>query len=130
MARVLIVDDEPDYRSRLQYFLTGAGHAVAAVANGPQARQSAEAQPPDVLVVDWMLGASESGLTVARQLCATVPELQVILITGFVALASESSFGALDVFRTLTKPFSSQELIDAVHDACAQHDARNGTVGS
>jgi DNA-binding NarL/FixJ family response regulator len=66
--RCLVVDDNPSFLEAAQALLERQGASVVGVAsNGTEALQQAEAQRPDVMLVDISLG-EESGFDVARQL--------------------------------------------------------------
>lgn len=54
-ATVLVVDDEPDLVELLQYALETAGFRVLTAANGIEGLATAEAEKPDLLVVDIMM---------------------------------------------------------------------------
>ena len=66
---VLIVEDEEDIRELLSYTLLREGYQVAAVASGEEALAVAEANMPDLVILDLMLPGLD-GLTVCRKLRA------------------------------------------------------------
>lgn len=112
MKRILVVEDEPAIREMLDYSLTKAGFRVEEVADAEQALLAIAANPPDLVLLDWMLPGM-SGVDLARRLrreeiTGTLP---VIMIT---ARGDENDrvrgleTGADDY---VTKPFSSRELI-------------------
>ena len=55
MTRVLIVDDEPESRTRLRALLQAHGHAVIEASNGLDALELARQQPPDLVVSDILM---------------------------------------------------------------------------
>ena len=55
MTRVLIVDDEPESRTRLRTLLQAHGHAVIEASNGLDALELARQQPPDLVVSDILM---------------------------------------------------------------------------
>ena len=129
MAKVLVVDDEPGYRASLNFFLTRGGHEVLAVANAAQALERASQFEPQVLVADWLLGTPSNGAELARQLRASLPRLQVILITGLDANVVGQKLEGVSIFRVLEKPFEPSVLEQAVIDAAAAHDTGAGPIG-
>ena len=64
--RVLIVDDNHSFLEAARMLLEREGLTVTAVASTAEALRSAEASPPDVILVDIFLG-KESGLDLARR---------------------------------------------------------------
>ncbi|MEL6689759.1 MAG: response regulator, partial [Pseudomonadota bacterium] len=64
---VLVVEDEPAQRAVLTYNLESEGFRVVEAENGEEALLLVSEEPPDVIVLDWML-PSVSGIEVCRQL--------------------------------------------------------------
>src|ERR1039458_519458 len=82
MARVLLLDDHPDWRNRLSAVLRRAGHSVVAVGSRDEAIQRLAAAPSiDVAVVDMFIGV---GLAASDEICREARELSipVIAISG------------------------------------------------
>jgi two-component system OmpR family response regulator len=67
--RVLVVDDDPDTVETQVAILATAGFYVAAAAGGRKAIAAAEADPPDVALVDLAMPGVD-GFEVARRLRA------------------------------------------------------------
>lgn len=82
--RVLIVDDHPIVRVGLKAVLEQESDLsiTGAVANGTDARQSCESDPPNILLLDIRLG-NESGITLCRDLRQRWPNLKVIFLTSY-----------------------------------------------
>ena len=112
MATILIVEDERDLSALLRRHLEDEGHQVEQAFDGQQALAAARAQPPDLVVLDWMLPRMD-GLEVCRRLRAE----SVVPILMLTARAEEMDrvvgleVGADDY---LTKPFSVRELLARV----------------
>ena len=66
MARILIVDDEPQVRDSLGHLLQGMGHECAFAASATQARAALEAIRYELMLCDINM-PGESGLELARQ---------------------------------------------------------------
>ena len=121
MATVLVVDDERSYRHYLSARLAREGHDVLVAAGADEGITMAASTPPQVLVVDWLLGQEASGLQIAAELQRRDPTLRTILITGFSAQALARA-DDVAVFRCLEKPFEIDDLVRAVCDALADLD--------
>ncbi len=80
--RLLVVDDDPEFRQTLRVLLTQREEAVilGEAGSGEKALRFADALRPDVVLMDlampWM-----NGLEVTRRLKARWPRLAVIIIT-------------------------------------------------
>ena len=108
MARILVVDDEPNIREVVGLYLRRDGHAVVEAADGEEALELYGRTSPDLVVLDLML-PKLSGLEVCRRLGA---ERRVPLIMLTARGEEEDrivglSLGADDY---VTKPFSPREL--------------------
>lgn len=120
MARVLIVDDEPDYREFLQIMLSREGHSVATARGAAEALAVNEDFQPDIVIVDWMLRNRLHGLDVVALLRRSGSVFKPILITGYPSAELRNRIAESDVFEFLEKPFSANELRDAVRRACSR----------
>ena len=82
MTRVLIVDDQPAFRTQLRRLLARAGlNVVGEAGDIPQASAQALSLRPDLAIVDVMLPGI-NGVDGTLRLKAAVPELRVILISA------------------------------------------------
>ena len=113
--RILVVEDDSDLALLLAYNLEAEGYAVESVVRGDEAELRLVEDPPDLVILDWML-PGVSGLEICRRLRAreNTRRLPVILVT---ALGEEAqrvrglSIGADDY---VVKPFSVPELMARV----------------
>ena len=115
---VLVVEDEEDIRKLVSYTLAKEGYLIADVASGEEALSRAEAQPPDLVLLDLMLPGVD-GLTVCRRLRSS-PQTAGVAIVMLTAKGEEADVvaglnaGANDY---ITKPFSRNVLIARVRAA-------------
>jgi DNA-binding response OmpR family regulator len=113
--RVLLAEDEPHIIESLTFLLERAGHAVSARTDGETALAAALEDPPDVMILDVMLGGID-GFEVLRQLRgdARGAALPVIMLTakGQREDREQALKAGANIF--ITKPFSNAEVIDAV----------------
>jgi two-component system phosphate regulon response regulator PhoB len=109
---VLIVDDEKDLRTLLDFNLRRAGYRTAQAASAREGLQRAGSQRPDLILLDLNL-PDFSGTDVCRQLKAD-PATQAIPVVMLTARTAESDriagfeLGADDY---VAKPFSVRELL-------------------
>jgi CheY-like chemotaxis protein len=117
MARVLVVDDNVDILQILETALRRIGHDVRAAANREQADTVASDFCPDVLLVDWKLGAQGNGIELTQMLRVRLPELPAILITGYPSETLRRNAAAANIWPVLAKPLEWAELRGAIEEA-------------
>lgn len=104
MARILIVDDEPDIRFLIRHILELDGHQVAEAPNGAVAMQRILERAPDLVVTDVMMPVMNGAELIARlRADPATASIPILAVTGNPANSAEA-----DV--TLAKPFSPKEL--------------------
>lgn len=83
MAKILVVDDEPDLRFLLRRLFEGNGHQVAEAGNGHEALEAVRESPPDVVVTDLMMPVMD-GTELIRRLRAdpATSEIPIAVVTG------------------------------------------------
>ena len=111
--RVLVVDDDADTRDMCAEMLRGMGYETVCADSGQIAEAALRSSAVDVVVADLRM-PEVGGLDVLRTAKEADPDTVVILITAFptVDTAVEAmKFGAAEY---LVKPFSPQQLVDAV----------------
>lgn len=117
MSRVLIVDDEPDYRGQVETILSWDEHETKTAASGREAIDVGARYRPDVLIADWMLRNHVHGLHVSETLRMVRPELRTILITGFASDDLRAEAAAKGVLDFIEKPFDADRIRTAVRAA-------------
>jgi DNA-binding response OmpR family regulator len=117
MARILIVEDNAEIRTLVSSILVEEGHKVGVAQNGQQALDMMMDDAPDVLVLDIMMPQMD-GYSVLKEFKSSgIKEQMKILI--LTAKTSESDWVRgykLGADSYLTKPFDTDELINAIED--------------
>ena len=80
MMKILVVDDEPDYRYLVTVGLGLLGHQVGEAVDGVTACEVAAELLPDVILVDYVL-VGENGLSLLPKLRGASPQSAVVLHT-------------------------------------------------
>ncbi|NUP99825.1 MAG: response regulator [Armatimonadetes bacterium] len=114
--KVLVADDEILVRYALKVILAEAGHQVTEAANGLQALQVLQDDPPDVLILDLSMPVM-SGYEVLRWLEEHSPAraLSIIVVSGFVAEADAFDRHPL-VTAVHQKPLIIDQLLDSLRE--------------
>ena len=86
MARILVVDDDPDILETLQYALEKQGHQVCAYDDGRVALEAARSEAPEAAILDVMLPGL-NGYEVSRLLKEDVDrgdleDFPILLVTA------------------------------------------------
>jgi signal transduction histidine kinase len=121
VARIVLIDDEPDLRKVLGEILAAAGHETVLAANGAEGLDLIRRDPPDVVVCDINMPTLD-GFGVLRALRAD-PQLASL---PFLFLTSESEMragmrsGADDY---LMKPISGDDLLAAIDARLARAES-------
>lgn len=113
MARLLLVEDDPDQLELRRLILEHAGHRVW-TASSPQAALAtfAEARPA-VVVMDLRLPRTEDGVSLIHALRSCLPRVRIVVLSGAEENFEISPARAL-VERYLKKPVPSQELVSLI----------------
>ena len=114
--KVLIVDDEPNIVTALEFLLRRSGYDVQLATNGAEALQQVDAYRPDLVLLDVMMPV-KSGYEVCQTLRER-PELAQMKIVMLSAKGSEAEINkgmSLGADLYITKPFSTQELVAAIN---------------
>jgi len=115
-GRILVVDDDETARRTVSRILTRlSGHSVTKSSSALEALGLLESQPFDLALLDIVM-PDMGGIELAQDLKRRWPATSVIMMTGYDS--HEYAVTAVK-FATayLTKPFTSEALLAAVHDA-------------
>jgi DNA-binding NtrC family response regulator len=110
---VLVVDDENTVCNSCRKILTQGGYNVDIALSGQEALNKVKGNGFDVVIADWRMPEID-GIEVARRIKKEKPNIAVIMITGYPSV--EGSIRAIrsGVSDYVTKPFTPDELNDAV----------------
>lgn len=114
--RILLADDDQRVRELLSKRLSSAGYDVVEAGNDEEASRLYREAPTDVVITDIVM-PGKGGRELINDLLHSFPEVRIVAISGALdrditgLLGEASRLGAL---RTLAKPFTSEQLLDAV----------------
>jgi signal transduction histidine kinase len=114
---ILLVEDEQPVRLIAAEILKDAGYTVIEAANGPDAIKLVENNEKiDILVSDVSMPQGMSGVELARAARALLPQLPVLLTSGYAEVLSRDDHG----FPLLPKPYAATELIQRLEALLAK----------
>src|SRR5574341_1194269 len=108
-STVLVVDDEHLIRWSLEQQLRREGYSVLLAETGAEALQRAQADVPDLVLLDVRLPDAD-GLEILERLRAANPEALVIMITAHGGVESAVRAMKLGAHDYIIKPFDVEEL--------------------
>ena len=113
MSRIILAEDDGDMRRFLAKALEKAGHEVVSFDNGLSAYERLREEPFTLLLTDIVMPEMD-GIELARRATRLDPDLKVMFITGFAAVALNSDSRAPKDAKVLSKPFHLRELVREV----------------
>ncbi len=130
--RLLIIDDDPDFVEGIKLILEGADYVVEVAYNPEEGFEAFQSKPPDLLLLDIMMGRGAEGIMVARKIRKDpkLREIPVLIITGireqiaflFPGEPVHPRFVAVD--ELIEKPVEPQFLLDRVSALLQAAEAR------
>lgn len=113
MARILVVDDEPDILLLHRLNLEAAGHQVLLAADGMKALERIDIDHPDCVVLDVMMPVLD-GWGVLEALRERIDAPPVLVVSAKSSTADIDHALAIGASGFLSKPFNAQSLLDEV----------------
>ena len=110
--KILLAEDDNDMRRFLVKALQNAGYDVASFDNGLSAYNRLREEPFELLLTDIVMPEMD-GIELARRATELDPDIKVMFITGFAAVALKDSQTPRDA-KVLSKPFHLRELVSEV----------------
>lgn len=119
MAKILIIDDDPDIVESMRIILESCRHKVKVAKSGAEGLKEAKAEKYDLIILDVMMETMSTGFEVARNLRESrenknVPILMLTAIKESTGLDFNSEVGDKDwlpVNAYLEKPMKPNELL-------------------
>ena len=118
VQRILLAEDDEDMRSFLVRALTKAGYDVVSFGNGLEAYERLKEEPFTLLLTDIVMPEMD-GIELARRAAELDPDIKIMFITGFAAVALNSDSNAPKHAKVLSKPIHLRELVNEVQKLLA-----------
>lgn len=127
-VKMLVVDDDAIFRSRLVRALTLRGYQTYEADGGDAAIELARIHRPQRAVVDMRMPRM-GGLDVISELVAIVPDIRVVVLTGYGSIATAVEAVKRGVIDYLTKPVDTEQILAAFEDPTEEAEVRNAAGG-
>lgn len=125
MARILVVDDDPDIITAVRMTLEGAGHFVIVAFSGEEGFEKLKSEDPDLLILDVMMETHTEGFQMALMLHNPDPtsqyaqfrDLPILMLTAIhstTPLRFEPDIDDLPVELFVDKPIDPDDLLSKV----------------
>jgi two-component system alkaline phosphatase synthesis response regulator PhoP len=115
MARILVVEDDPDIAELIVHYLQNAGHATHRLSSGTQVTAHLRHEPADLVILDIMLpGMDGMDVCDALRRDTSTSHLPIIMLTARGDEADRVAGLERGADDYVTKPFSPRELVARV----------------
>ena len=115
--RILVIEDHEDNRRILRYLLTSAGYEVIEAITGEEGVASAEAQRPDLILMDIQLPGLD-GYEATRRIKANADlrRIPIIVVTSYALSGDDVKALAAGCDAYVTKPFNPRQLLAKIQE--------------
>lgn len=130
MAKILIVDDDPDMVLAARLCLEGSGHTVIEAGSGTAGLEKVKEETPDLIILDVMMDSTTEGFQIALTLRSPDPTseyaaysaIPIIMLTAIhttapIRLGPDMDYLPVDAF--IDKPIEPDELVQRVDELLA-----------
>lgn len=124
MARILLIEDNPDNLDLMSYLLTAYGHAVTTAEDGESGIAAARSARPDLIACDIHLpGVDGYGVAKALKSDASLAAVPVIAVTALAMVGDRERILGAGFDGYITKPIDPQRVVSEL-DAFLPADLR------
>ena len=119
MAKVLVVDDDPDFVEITRTILESHGYEVNTAANGDQALSSMRADLPDLVLLDVMMSTVLDGLNLSHVMSedAALNRVPIVMVSSIADSPSAGMFPTdeyIPIDAWISKPVQPDDLLNKV----------------
>jgi two-component system, cell cycle response regulator CpdR len=118
LPKILVAEDDNDMRRFLVKALENAGYEVSDYDNGMAAYRRLREEPFELLLTDIVMPEMD-GIELARRAAELDPDIKIMFITGFAAVALNPDSNAPKDAKVLSKPFHLRDLVNEVQKMLA-----------
>ena len=125
MAKILVIDDDPDVQLSVRMCLEKAGHTITEAKNGREGLAMIKSDRPELIILDVMMDTSTEGFQLALRLrnpdptselaeYRSIPILILTAIHSTTPLRFEPDIDYLPVELFVDKPIDPEDLVKKV----------------
>lgn len=114
MARILVVDDEPDVRLFVERALKADGHEVTSTFDGYAAINALNESPYDIMLTDIAMPGMD-GISLSLQAERDFPLMKILLMTGYSHERQRAHNLDALVHEVMSKPFDIETLRNRIN---------------
>lgn len=119
MARILVVDDDPDFVAATTMALQANGYEVVTATNGDKALAVMRERKPDLVLLDIMMSTILDGLDVSEEMqedpeLKNIPVIMVSSISDTEHAAVFPTEGYVHMDAWITKPYQPEDLLKKI----------------
>ncbi len=123
MAKVLVIENEPNVQKIVKANLTASGYQVLVAADGEEGLRLAQMEYPSLILLDLkMPGISGWDVLAALKADKKLREIPVIIMTASSRKGVESKAHSMGAVDFLEKPFNIDELLHKVKEALGERE--------
>lgn len=108
--KILIVDDEEDYRNVLKIIFNDKGYAVDLASSGEEALLKLDAGKYDIVITDLIMGSMD-GVELLKIIKGLYPNILVILMTGYGTIENAVKAMTLGAFTYVIKSHEPEKIV-------------------
>lgn len=123
MARILVIDDDENYRAILRSFVEEKGHVVLEADNANDGMRIFLREKVDLVISDLMMPV-KSGMDLLRELKQTDSKVLFIMVTGYPTVDAATSAIKEGAYDFLVKPVDMNQLAVVMNRALATIELR------
>jgi DNA-binding response OmpR family regulator len=122
MAKILIVDDDPDITFATGLFLKKAQHEVLTASNRADGMKAIDDENPDLIILDVMMEQADDGIAMAQELRRQGCEIPILMLTSVgkvTGFAYDEDREMVPVNAFFEKPIQPDLLVQKVNELLA-----------
>ena len=122
MAKILIVDDDPDITFATALFLKKAQHEVLTASNRADGMKAIDDENPDLIILDVMMEQADDGIAMAQELRRQGCEIPILMLTSVgkvTGFTYDEDREMVPVNAFFEKPIQPDLLVQKVNELLA-----------
>lgn len=114
--KILLVDDDDDFRWAIGNILSAVGYHVIHALNGREALDFLEKDIPNLVLMDYRM-PGQDGLTVSAEMKRIIPAVPIVMITAYGQIDSAVKAMKIGIYDYVTKPVDKNDLLFTIKRA-------------